>query len=62
MHMHIATVAESALETDPCRACVWNEWIRLRSPTPPAAQGDGDFKVLTCNRGNMKETGGHSMM
>ena len=60
MHMHIATVAESALETDPCRACVW---IRLRSPTPPAtAQGDGDFKVLTCNRGNMKETGGHSMM
>ena len=62
MHMHIATVAEVASETDPCRACVWNERIRLRSPTPPAAQGDGDFKVLTCNRGNMKKTGGYSMM
>ena len=62
MHMHIATVAESASETDHCRACVWNEWIRLRSPTPPAAHGDRDFEVLTCSRGNMKETSGNSTM
>ena len=57
MHMHIATVAEVASETDPCHACVWNERIRLRSPTRPAAHGDGDFEVLTCSRGNMNRPG-----